>query len=127
MITDTTDLTLTPAAAALAVADLIERQGLARDHYYDRDHPLPPRQAPLCLLGAIAAVCGYPPDAWAYDADARTPSWRLALDTADALIDWLALDHDEAYTESLGRWSDERDATTVAAELRDFATGVLSS
>jgi hypothetical protein len=122
----TISMTLTPAAVALGVADLIERQGLAHEHYFDKDSPLPPRQAPVDVLGGIAIVCGYPPNAWEDDRDARTPSWRLVLDTADALIDWLALDHDEAYAESLGRWSDERDAATVCAELREFATEALS-
>jgi len=124
----TISLTLAPVDVALGVADLIERRGLARDYYLDLQSPLPPHEAPVCLLGAMALVCGYPPEAWEDDPDSfRSPSWRLVLDTADALIDWLALDHDEAYTESLGRWSDERDAATVVAELRDFAMGVLSS
>lgn len=124
----TIDLTLTPAAVALAAADLIERQGLAREYFYDPTSPLPPREAPVDMLGGIAIVCGYLPDAWEDDRDAvGSPSWRLVLDTADTLIDWLALDHDEAYAESLGRWSDDRDTAVVVAELREFATEALTS
>lgn len=122
----TISLTLTPAAVALGVADLIERQGLAYNDYYHPDYEDAPRACPVCVLGGIAIVCGYPPDAWEDDRDARNPSWRLALDTADALIDSLGLDHDEAYADSLGRWSDDRDVATVCGELREFAAGSLS-
>lgn len=123
----TISMTLTPAAVALGVADLIERQGLAREYYYDQTSPLAPRQAPVDVCGGIAIVCGYLPDAWEDGPDAfRSPSWRLAMDTADELIDWLALSHDEAYADSLGRWSDKRDQATVCAELREYATGALS-
>jgi hypothetical protein len=122
----TITLNLTPAAVALAAADVIERQGLARGDFYDKTAGLPPRQAPVDVLGAIAIACGFDPHTWEDDR-AATGQWRLVLDTADMLIDWLALDHDESYAESLGRWSDQRDAATVVAELRNAALEVLAA
>ncbi|MEV0993459.1 hypothetical protein [Nonomuraea sp. NPDC050202] len=124
MTTDTINLTLTPAAVALAAADLIEAQGKADDDYYDETFGLPPREAPVDVLGAIAIVCGFDPHAWEDDRDA-TGHWRLVLDTADMLIDFLALSRDDAYVDSLGAWSDERDAATVVRELRNAALEVL--
>jgi hypothetical protein len=124
MTTDTIHLTLTPAAVALAAADLIEAQGKADDDYYDETFGLPPREAPVDVLGAIAVVCGFDPHAWEDDRDA-TGHWRLVLDTADMLIDFLALSHDDAYVDSLGAWSDERDVATVVRELRNAALEVL--
>ncbi|YCK35140.1 DUF6197 family protein [Actinomadura sp. ATCC 39365] len=117
-------ITLTPAAVALAAADLIERQGKADGDFYDGTAGLPPRQAPVDVPGAIAVVCGHDPDTWEDDRQAGR-SWRLVLDTADMLIDFLALSHDDTYAESLGAWSDERDAATVVRELRNAALEVL--
>jgi hypothetical protein len=128
MTTETIPMTLTPAAVALAAADLIEAQGLAHDHYYDKTSPLPPRQAPLDVLGAIAVVVGFEPHTWEDDRDVIATSWwRLALDTAEMLLDWLALSHDDSYADVIGAWSDERDQAAVVAELRECATGVLTS
>jgi hypothetical protein len=126
MTTDTMPLNLTPAAVILAVADVIERQGLARGNYYDTEACLPPRQAPVDVLGGIAIACGLDPRVWEDDG-AWTPAFRAALDAADFLVDAFALDHDESYAEALGRWSDKRDAATVIAELSDAALEVLTS
>ncbi|MFI6296749.1 hypothetical protein ACIBEJ_34525 [Nonomuraea sp. NPDC050790] len=125
MTTQTIELTLTPAALALAAADVIERQGKAHGNYYDESSGLPPREAPVDALGAVAIAGGFDPHAWEDDLDA-TGGWRLVLDTADMLIDWFGLDHDETYADSLGAWSDERDQATVVGELCDAALGVLS-
>ncbi|GAA3550502.1 hypothetical protein GCM10022419_033420 [Nonomuraea rosea] len=125
MTTGTINLTLTPAAVALAATDIIERQGLARDDYYLDAFGLPPREAPVDVLGAVAVACGFDPHAWEDDRDA-TGHWRLVLDTADMLIDFLGLSHDDAYADSLGAWSDERDDATVVRELRNAALEVLA-
>lgn len=118
------NLTLTPAAVALAAADIIERQGKATGDYYDQSAGLPPRECPLDVAAAIAVVCGFDPDTWEDDRHAGKP-WRLVLDTADMLIDAFALDHDEEYVEALGTWSDGRDTATVVRELRNAALEVL--
>ncbi|MEV0149065.1 MULTISPECIES: hypothetical protein [unclassified Nonomuraea] len=120
----TITLNLSPAAVALAAADVIERQGLARGDFYDQEACLPPHTSPVCVLGAVAVAAGFDPHVWEDDRQ-WTPAFRLALDTADMLIDWLGLDHDESYVDSLGRWSDERDAATVVRELCNAALEVL--
>jgi hypothetical protein len=122
----TITLNLTPAAVALAAADVIERQGKAHGNYYDKTSGKDPREAPVDVLGAIAIAGGFDPHTWEDDRTA-TGQWRLVLDTADLLIDALALDHDEAYADSLGRWSDERDTATVVAGLADAALEVLAA
>jgi peroxiredoxin len=120
----TITLNLTPAAVALAAADVIERQGKAHGNYYDKASGKDPREAPVDVLGALAIAGGFDPHTWEDDRDA-TGQWRLVLDTADLLIDALGLDHDEAYAESLGGWSDERYAAAVIDGLTCAALEVL--
>ncbi|MGW4796140.1 DUF6197 family protein [Nonomuraea sp. NPDC004297] len=124
MTTETINVTLTPADVTLAAADLIERQGKANKYYFTKTDGLAPREAPVCVLGAIAVVCGFEPHAWEDDPVA-TGRWRLVLDTADLLVDWLGIDHVWAHTIPLGPWSDGRDQATVVRELRDAAGGLI--
>ncbi|MET8864638.1 hypothetical protein ABZW11_17010 [Nonomuraea sp. NPDC004580] len=119
--------TADPAIPAVLdrAADVIEHNGIARNDYYTEHPHKNPRTCPVCALGAIAIAAGFDPSAWEM-ADYQGGEFAPAVAAADALIDFLGLDPDKDYDETIGFWSDSLPPETVVSELRAAARVVAS-
>jgi hypothetical protein len=116
------DTTLDTSYAAILnrAADAIVKRGKAHEDYITPVDGEDPDEWPVDVQGTLADAGGFPPAAWETEA-ADSAAFRPVREVADLLVDRLGLDPEEAWDESLGRWSDEHSDEHIVAALRDIA------
>jgi hypothetical protein len=124
--TETTILDLAPGPVLLRAADRIAATGLAHEDYTSPADGFDPEYWPVDVLGAIAAACGLPPNAWEDDR-MQHPALVHACEPADLLVLHLGLNPEDAYDETLGDWSDEHTVEQVVTAMRAAAQEAVAT